>query len=217
MACELKAVFGNNISPPNSMKRRGYKYDSPEKLISSKEDKDLIIPEFSTIFEGTTMTKEDVRRKVADWMYEVSLTDKFFAKDPITTFCLGVELFDKVMLSIEKLNVRWVQLMGIVCLWIAGKVHLDHFEVDVNAADIAKFTDDIYSKKDVLIAEFLILERVEWCVSSKYTVPWFVDYLNGFETKKKFVLFDKLAECHISGQYRLNDPYTCAVKLLSSM
>lgn len=210
----LRVAFKKDVSPPNSMRQRGYKYDSPEKLIASiQEDQDLIIPEFATLFEGTKLSREEVRRRVADWLYEVSLI-KEFASDPISVFCLAIELFDKILLSLEKVDVKWVQLLGIVCLWIAGKLHLDNFEIIVDANTIAEFTDYAYSKSDVLTTENLILKRVGWCVSSKYTVPWFVDYFGGFDTKKKLLLFDKIASCHISGRYREEDPYTCAKRLL---
>src|SRR6056300_462192 len=151
MACDLKAAFVNNIAPPNSLKRRGYKYESPEKLIKNKNDAELRIPEFSTLFAGIVETREEVRRKVVSWLYEVTIVSPEFNRDPITAFCLAVELFDKVLLSIEKLNIKFVQLLGIVCLWISEKFHQDHFQVHVNAAAIAALTNNAYSKDQVLL------------------------------------------------------------------
>ena len=222
MACaELQTVIDKYISPPtNSTKRRGYKYDSPEKLIRNKKDKELRIPAFQTVIKGTKMTRENARKEVVNFMYEASHGD-VFTHDPITTFCLGVELFDKVMLTIKKLNFRCLKLFGIVCLWLAGKIHIDYFEVYVNACDlvhIMHYYDITYSTKDVVIVESLILESLHWCVSSRYTVPWFVDYLDGFKNfGVNSTLYDEIAKWHISGQYRLKDPYTCATEILTMM
>jgi hypothetical protein len=197
-----------NQSLQNSLKRRGVDYDSPEKFIADKEKKKLLIPKFTTNFGGTTKDREEIRKILFDWLYTVTACSPF-SKDKISAFCLGVELFDRVLLSLKHVSIKWVQLIGIVCLWIASKLHQDDFEIYVNAQCINNYTDNAYTAKDVLLAERLILKRLDWEISSRYTIPWFVDYLGGFASED---VFDKIAKFHISGEYRLIDPYSGALK-----
>lgn len=43
----MDTLLCENVAPPNSLKKLGYKYSSHDEVIDNKEDTELLIPKFS--------------------------------------------------------------------------------------------------------------------------------------------------------------------------
>lgn len=195
--------------------RRGHMYSTLADFMAIENETNLEIPAFETIFKGTNDPTWKVRQDVVVWMDKIAVQE--FYPDSTPVLCLAVELLDTFLVKVEMINIKRMTLLGIVCLWIAGKYHMDHFEKEVASGYLILLIGDEYTKKDVIETERVLLKAFDWNISSKYTLPWFVDYLGGFKEYDKTMLDKKICKYHVSGVYRYYDPYTAARNILRAM
>jgi len=104
---------------------------------------------------------EEMRQTLATWMLEVceeqQLTDQIFS--------LSINLFDRLMCVMNNVQKYHLQLLGIVCLFIAAKLKSVK-ENKLNAVMLIEYTDHSVSLDEMLEWESIVLDKLRWDVAS---------------------------------------------------
>ena len=114
--------------------------------------------------------KPSMRTELATWMLEVcedsGCTDEVYG--------LAINLFDRLLNEMDRVDVYHLQLFGAVCLFIAAKLKSSG-ELKLNATKLIEYSDNAFNLEDLLEWELFVLDKLKWDVSS--VVPNdFVDF-----------------------------------------
>jgi cyclin D2 len=105
--------------------------------------------------------KPSMRKTLATWMLEVceeqSLTDEIFS--------LSMNLFDRVMNTMNKVEKYHLQLIGSVCLFIASKLKSSSGS-KLSAIKLVEYTDNSITLEELVEWELIVLEKLKWNISS---------------------------------------------------
>lgn len=204
-----------NIAPLYAIENRGKHYKTAEDLISHKDDPKLRIPMFKTKFIGSSRPNEYIRNIIVEWMIDISKL-WCFAIDRINVVCLAIELLDKSLLTLGKFQTNGLQILGASCMRLAAKMIIDNFVGDDTNKAIAE--QAYTSIRMISITEDLIIKRLNWNISTRYSVPWFIDWLGGYKYKHlRKAIDDKILEVYLSGAYRDKDPYSVALNIMKDL
>lgn len=105
-----------------------------------------------------TEINEGMRGILIDWIIEVHLKFKLLPE----TLYLAVNLIDR-FLDIRSANTSELQLIGVSSLLIACKYEEIYFP---DIKDMAKITDDTYTKKEIVEMEAKILSSLEYNITT---------------------------------------------------
>lgn len=218
-------LFAQPIAVPvRLLNRRGYKYPTPQSLIENRDDPELKIPLFekSTYITGTKNSPKRVRGITVNYIADVlsNVIDIFPSLDinHVDMTCLTIELFDKALLSMAVIPNDLILFICVACMSISGKIFLDHFSEESGPECVVSETElDIKVIKHV---ERLLLKRLDYNISTRYSVQWFIDYLGGYKATEndpiaRKNLEDRLLDVYITGEYRLHDPFSMAVSIMA--
>lgn len=204
------------VCPKNWLKGRGYRYVNVTDLLANLSDPELRVPVFTGTVAGTKHSADYIRQKAVEWIKEIVHGDNIYSQEPgarINIACLAIELLDRVMLSMETISKTGFEILTLTCIAVAGKYEIDHFNPFDQIADY--FNWNIEALK---YTERELLKRLDWSISSRFSVMWFVDYLGGFSMglSQRVVKLAVLAR-YLSGAYRLNDPYSVAAEIIEEL
>ena len=134
--------------------------------------------------------------------------------------CLTIELFDKAMVSMAEIHKDLIIYICVTCMCISGKIFIDYFTEREGSLIITTKTGT--DKKIINYVEELLLKRLDYNVSTRYSVQWFIDYLGGYKATEKDPiarknLEDMLMGVYITGEYRSHDPYSMALNVMESI
>ena len=199
--------------------RRGYKYMTAEDFIKNKNDPELLIPEYELTININGAPKNNVtwrhkhREACIKYLIEFS-NEPYFGLDKTNILCLAVEIFDKVLLTMPKFpeGVVLTTLLG-ACMCISAKIFIDHFEVTDSIDFIASYSST--TKTNIALYERKILKKLNYNISYRFSVMWFIDWLKGFDDKKnRKAIENEVVKAYLSGEYRTVDPFTLAYDIL---
>lgn len=100
-----------------------------------------------------------MRAILVDWLVEVSEEYKLCAD----TLYQAVNYLDRY-LSLQRAQRSQLQLIGVVCMWVASKYEEIY---PPNVADYCYITDNTYDKRQLLDMEEVVLKRLDY----ELTVP----------------------------------------------
>ena len=201
-------IFETRIVPSHSMKRRGYKYKTPDELIDNKDDPEFTLPMFELNLDCSS-------KRNAMVCYINKFARKYFTGHSTGTTCFAIEILDRVMLTVAKLSSNYdLQIIGGACLYLDG--------IDFNFKPerfVYKLLESTEKSEDMIInCVSIILDRLENDVSYEYSVMWFINWLGGFKhIEYKNLLKQRILDVYISGEYRTKDPYTMAYEIMLSV
>lgn len=201
----MEYIFHKNNSKP-------FNIDKQKSQTCYLLDEDWKHPESSTIFEGSHLSNKDIRTQCVNWLYDI-VFDTCHKK--LTILCSVIDLFDRVVESINFLNVRYLQLIGCVCILLVSKNECDPCEYILRIKDIISLTHNMYSHSEILFMEHLILEHINWYISNRYTIVWFVHYFNKKEMTPE--IENRIIVCYLSGIYRTENPEKLAYKCMRKL
>jgi cyclin A len=107
--------------------------------------------------ERQTEVNQQMRSILIDWLNEV--TEEFKLK--AETFCLAVNFVDRYLSAITVKRNR-LQLLGVVCLLIASKIHEI---VPPSVDEFSYITDNTYTREEVIRMELTVLNELRYDVS----------------------------------------------------
>lgn len=106
--------------------------------------------------------KPEMRAKLATWLLEVceeqQCTDEIYS--------LSMNLFDRVMCCMNRVEVYHLQLLGCVCLFIASKLKANEKAKHMDAYKLIEYTDNSITLEDLLDWELLCLDKLRWDVAA---------------------------------------------------
>ena len=221
----MDTLLGENVAPPNSLKKLGYKYSSHDEVIDNKEDPELLIPKFEvfcrSLFKTTLERMCNNRDAIVHWIYKFSRANCF---KPYcnSTACFAIELLDRIMLSVTRRpSIFEFEIIIGACMIISHSQFRDDEPDSEYFEWIARNTDngEKVTKADVMETFKIMFERFDLHVSADYSVLGFVYWLGGDyeDTIEMKSIQLALLDVYVSGEYRSKDPYTLACEILLSM
>jgi hypothetical protein len=211
-------ILKYNVASQNSLKRRGYKYTTPDELVDNKNDPELLIPKFEDTMESlavnTPESLQNMRTAIA------SCIQRFFNRcvfipSKINKQCFAIELVDRVLMSLSELpNISELQVIVGACVYLSHAT----FAKRTNRKDWVSFitkTFNVFKEETLSETIDLLLERFKRDITYTYSVIWFVDWLGGPVYSKR--LEQEVYQLYVSGEYRSKDPYTLACEVILSI
>ena len=102
-----------------------------------------------------------MRYTLVTWMLEVCEEQK--CTDDV--FSLAVNIFDRLMCIVNKVEKYHLQLFGTVCLFIASKLKSNCVS-KLNALQLIEYTDNSITLEELLEWELVILDKLKWDVAA---------------------------------------------------
>jgi hypothetical protein len=123
------------------------------------EDNYIISGSYFTRFESSKIDAS-MRYTLVTWMLEVCEEQK--CTDDV--FSLAVNIFDRLMCLMHKVEKYHLQLFGTVCLFIASKLKSNCVN-KLNALQLIEYTDNSVTLEELLEWELVILDKLKWDVA----------------------------------------------------
>jgi hypothetical protein len=102
-----------------------------------------------------------MRSKLTTWMLELCEEEECTNE----IYSLSVNLFDRVMCVLNgKIDKYHLQLVGIVCLFIASKLNSNEHSLD--SVKLIEYTDHAFTLEELIEWEVLILQSLKWDIAS---------------------------------------------------
>lgn len=114
--------------------------------------------------------KERMRAVVLDWLAEVCQYLKFHRE----TYYLAIDYIDRYLTHTENFPKQQLQLLGITCLFVAAKIE------EINPRELSEFaylTDETCSVNEILKAEEVLLQKLNWNLTPITSINWVKTYL----------------------------------------
>lgn len=106
--------------------------------------------------------KPEMRSKLATWMLEVceeqQCTDEIYS--------LSMNLFDRLICSMNRVEVYHLQLLGVVCLFLSSKLKSNQVSKHLDAFKLIEYTDNSITLEDLLDWELLCLDKMRWDIAA---------------------------------------------------
>jgi cyclin D2 len=128
-----------------------------ESLLKLEEYYTINAPYF---INSNNKVNPSIRQALATWMLEVceeqNLTDQIFS--------LSMNLFDRLMIVLNKVEKYHLQLIGTVCLFISSKLKsVSGSKLD--AYKLVEYTNNSITLDEIIEWELIILEKLKWDIS----------------------------------------------------
>jgi cyclin D2 len=143
----------------NCKKKEKFLYDDKilESLLKLEENYTV---NTSYYINSNNKINPEMRQALATWMLEVceeqNLTDQIFS--------LSMNLFDRLMIVLNKVEKYHLQLIGTVCLFISSKLKsISGSKLD--AYKLVEYTNYSITLDEIIDWELIILEKLKWDIS----------------------------------------------------
>lgn len=103
--------------------------------------------------------KPEMRNKLATWMLEVC--EEQMCTDDV--YATAMNIFDRLMLTLNQVEVYHLQLLGSVCLFIASKLGTTQ---KLTATKLVDYTDNSITLEDLLEWELFVMDKLKWDICS---------------------------------------------------
>jgi len=110
----------------------------------------------------STRIKPEMRAKLATWMLDVceeqQCTDEIYS--------LSMNIFDRIMCCMHRVEVYHLQLLGCVCLFLSSKLKSNQNSKHMDAYKLIEYTDNSITLEDLLDWELLCLDKLRWDIAA---------------------------------------------------
>lgn len=111
-----------------------------------------------------------MRAILLDWLIEVCEVYKLHR----VTYFLAVDYLDRYLTSQKNVQKTHLQLIGIICLFVAAKVEEIY---PPKIGEFAYVTDGACQESDILQHEILLLQALGWSISPVTPIGWLGVYM----------------------------------------